>query len=379
MKICHFSSVHQVWDTRVFYRECVSLATQHEVTLIAIGEKSGIINGVQVIAIPKPKSFLQRFIVTAFKVFREALHQDAALYHIHDAEMIPYGIALSLSGKKVVYDIHENTYHDILLKPWIKPAIKPFLATSYNLLLRIAKQHLHFIVVVAHPRFLPAFFVKPEECTIIQNFADVKQLLPYRVLDRASIAGNDIFYIGMIRDMYYEVDPLLEAIYRHQQHGTIIRLHLIGYFGAKANQDFSHLSFWPHIQHQVIFYGRLEMAEAYEISKSCKVGICLKNQPAEMLVSHERKLFEYMAIGLPAIFAHTHIYKELNDEAQCGIAVDLSNPQEIYEALKTLLSDGIGLNQKALNAANASDTKFNWHADFEKLLQCYSDLVQTES
>ena len=37
-KVCHFSSVHHVWDTRVFYRECVSLAKEFDVTLIAIGK-----------------------------------------------------------------------------------------------------------------------------------------------------------------------------------------------------------------------------------------------------------------------------------------------------------------------------------------------------
>lgn len=379
MRVCHFSSVHHIWDTRVFYRECVSLATRHQVTLIAIGEKSGNINGVKVIAIPKPKSFLKRFTLSAFHVFKEALYADAQLYHIHDAEMIPYGIVLALSGKKVIYDIHENTYHDILLKPWVKPYLKNAAAKAYNLLLKIAKQFFHFIVVVAHPRFLPAFFVKEEACTIVQNFADTRQLMPYRMLNRELLPTNEIFYIGMIRDMYYEVDELLHALYLLKKNGLQIKLHLIGYFGAKANQGFAHLSFWEEIKEQVHLYGRLEMADAYEISKQCKIGICLKDQPPEMLVSHERKLFEYMAIGLPSIFTNTHIYQELNTETDIGINVDLTSSEAIASAISLMLSQGFGLNQKALNAVNASDTKYNWHADLEKLFKCYEGLVQTET
>jgi hypothetical protein len=149
MKICHFSTVHSIWDTRVFQRECVSLAKKHQVTLIAIGEKSGLIKGVK-----KPNFFFKRFTLTAFHVFKEALFTDADIYHIHDAEMIPYGIVLALNGKQVVYDIHENTYHDILLKPWVKPWIKKIAALAYNVLLRVAKHFLYFIVVVASPRFL---------------------------------------------------------------------------------------------------------------------------------------------------------------------------------------------------------------------------------
>jgi len=43
VKVCHFSSVHKIDDTRVFYRECVSLAQDFDVTFIGIGDFTGTI------------------------------------------------------------------------------------------------------------------------------------------------------------------------------------------------------------------------------------------------------------------------------------------------------------------------------------------------
>lgn len=374
MKICHFSTVHSIWDTRVFQRECVSLAKHHQLTLIAIGEKSGLIKGVNVIGIKKPNSFFKRFTLTAFHVFKEALYADAEIYHIHDAEMIPYGIVLALNGKQVVYDIHENTYHDILLKPWVKPWIKKIAALAYNVLLRVAKHFLYFIVVVASPRFLNSFFVKEEECSIIQNFADIQQLAPYRVSNRAALPGNHLFYIGMIRDMYYEVDYLLAAMWALKKKGIDTHLHLIGYFGNGVIKGFDHLPYWEEIKQQVTYYGKLSIEDSYGISKQCKIGVCLKDQPEEMLVSHERKLFEYMAVGLPAIFTHSHIYSALNQQCNIGVTVNLKSAHEIANAIERLLLDPNGLNQKSEQGLYWSQNQYNWEKEYAKLEKVYLKL-----
>ncbi|MDZ4667700.1 MAG: hypothetical protein SGJ00_07430 [bacterium] len=72
IKVCHFSSVHHVWDTRVFYRECVSLANDFDVTLIAIGSGTSTLNGVRVIGIPKPANFFIRFLYCIQSVYRSS-------------------------------------------------------------------------------------------------------------------------------------------------------------------------------------------------------------------------------------------------------------------------------------------------------------------
>ncbi|MFN5921352.1 MAG: hypothetical protein ACK45I_08640, partial [Bacteroidota bacterium] len=144
-RICHFASVHTTDDTRVFHRECVSMARYFDVHLIAIGKQSGLIHGVHVTAVPTPKTRLHRLLFTTWVVFLKALRVNARIYHIHDAELLPFGILLSLLGKKVIYDIHENTYEDIRHKPWIPRYIKFFASRIYRFTEWVASWYMHFI------------------------------------------------------------------------------------------------------------------------------------------------------------------------------------------------------------------------------------------
>ena len=41
------------------------------------------------------------------------------IVHFHDSELIPIGLILKLSGIKVIYDVHENLYKQILGKSYI--------------------------------------------------------------------------------------------------------------------------------------------------------------------------------------------------------------------------------------------------------------------
>jgi len=375
-KVCHFSSVHQVWDTRVFYRECVSLAKEFDVTLIAVGEGNYIKQDVRVIGIPKPKNFWYRYLCTIWKVFILTVKVDTQIYHIHDAEMVPFGIVLSLLGKKVIYDIHENTHGDILLKPWLPKPVRKILASLYNLVLKIASRFMHFIIVVADPKFLPNFFVKEADCTIIQNFADTSEMDEFRVIDRHLLPNNHLFYVGMIRDMYYSIDPILEAIAILKEKGIRIDLHLVGYFGSKTNTKLDTVACWKSIQDQVHYYGFLETKEAYKISMQCKIGICIKNQPEDMLVSHERKLFEYMAIGLPSIFCNRSIYTDLNTKTSIGLAINIESPDEISVAIADLLQNDKNYAASQNNFIHSSAV-YNWQKEEQKLLKLYRILLTT--
>ncbi len=375
IKVCHFSTVHSIIDTRVFHRECVSLAKHFDATFIGIGNFTGIRNDVNIIGIPKPESRIQRMFSSSLKVFKLAIKTKAKIYHIHDAEMIPFGIIFSLLGKKVIYDIHENTKQDILLKPWIPESRKKIIANAYELTLKIASKFLHFIPVVAHEKFLPIFQVKKNQYTVIQNYADANQMKKYCIEDRNILPGNHLFYIGMIKDMYYDFGKLLDAVYLLKQENFPVYVHCVGYYGARTNPGFDEHPRWKEVKDNFHFYGYLDMDTGYQISMQCKVGICIKNQPENMLVSHERKFFEYMAIGLPSIFCNSEIYTEVLNKFPIGIAVDLQNPNEIATALKKLFTDKTFYDNCVNSCKAAIDEKYNWESQEILLLDLYQKLI----
>ncbi len=376
IRVCHFSSVHSIHDTRVFSRECVSLAKYFDVTLIAIGNFSGQKQGVRIIGIPLAKTKLERFFGTTFKVFVSAIKTEADIFHIHDAEMLPFALVLGLLGKNVVYDIHENTKQDILLKPWLKQDLKAKAARMYDALLKFSSRFVHYIPVVANDQFLPIFHVKHKQYTVIQNFADVDEMRKYKVEDRLILPDNHIFYVGMIKDMYYDFNVLIEAVHQLKQKGFIVFVHAVGYFGANVKHDFEDNKYWHEVKEQIHFYGKLSMDTAYKISMQCKLGICLKNQPEEILVSHERKFFEYMAVALPSVFCQSKIYKDINDKYKIGEAIDLKSAEQMALAIQIILSNDDEYRLMQANCIKASEEKYNWKSQENLLVNLYESLIR---
>ena len=103
--VVHFSSVHQVGDVRVFLKECRSLADAgYRVTLIARGEKSDVLDGVQRIGLSHSArgGRIGRMVLGTINVAREAWSKNADLYHFHDPELIPVGLFFKARGKRVI-------------------------------------------------------------------------------------------------------------------------------------------------------------------------------------------------------------------------------------------------------------------------------------
>ncbi len=87
VKVCHVTSVHPRYDTRIFIKECTSLANVgYDVTLlVADGKTDEIKNGVKIISVTGiPKSRFQRIIKSSNIMYKKALEVDAEIYHLHD-------------------------------------------------------------------------------------------------------------------------------------------------------------------------------------------------------------------------------------------------------------------------------------------------------
>lgn len=373
LKVCHFASVHTTTDTRVFHRECTSLAKFFDVTFIGIGNKSGLMNNVNVIAVPKPSNRIYRLLFTTWKVFFLAWKQHADIYHIHDAELIPFAFLFALRGKKVIYDIHENTYEDIMRKPWILDSFRWVLGLLFKTLEWLSAQSMYTILVIAKPEFAKKFITRKR--VIIQNFADFEQFNSYRITQRQAIVANNLFYIGTVYDYYYDLIPIIKALHILKQQGKIIHFHCVGYKGRYVDTVLSKLPEYQELKEQLHFYGYLNTTEGYEISKTCKVGLCLKNQPEEILLSHERKFFEYMAAGLPVLACNYHIYKEIIDTHQIGKYVTIDDATAISAALDELFFTTQKLDMYAANGVDAAELTFNWHAEETKLIDLYNNMA----
>jgi len=121
-RICHITTVHNTFDTRIFYKECKSLAKYFgTVYLIAPSREDYEINGVKIVKIPRFKNRLLRITLGNAFAFIKALRTKSKIYHFHDPEFLPWALLLKLLTKaKVIYDVHEDNFTSIREKKWIK-------------------------------------------------------------------------------------------------------------------------------------------------------------------------------------------------------------------------------------------------------------------
>ena len=137
MKICHLTSVHKRYDTRIFLKECRSTAKHGFETVLVVSDGLGneTKEGVSIIDIGKffhlaeDSSRLKRMRKTLGKMYTEAIKQDADCYHFHDPELMIVGYKLLRKGNKVIYDAHEDLPKGIYSKPYIKTFLQPIVST----------------------------------------------------------------------------------------------------------------------------------------------------------------------------------------------------------------------------------------------------------
>ncbi len=105
--VCHFSSVHNALDNRIFYKEAQSLhRAGYQVILIAVHPCDEAIDGIKIIGMPNLARWKRPLLW--WKLYRKILVTPADLYHFHDTELLLIAPLIRLwTRKPVIYDVHE--------------------------------------------------------------------------------------------------------------------------------------------------------------------------------------------------------------------------------------------------------------------------------
>ena len=117
----HLASTHPPFDTRIFHKECKTLANAgYRVTLIVPHDGDEVVDEVHIRSVPKPKDGKERLSKTLGHIYRAALAESKeAIFHVHDAELIFHTFLLKMRGRTVVYDVHEDTPRQVMHQHWI--------------------------------------------------------------------------------------------------------------------------------------------------------------------------------------------------------------------------------------------------------------------
>ena len=366
-RVCLLTSVHGPFDVRIFHKEAQSLARKgYSVTIVAPHSEDTQRDGVEIKAVPVPRTRSERMSLTLWRVFRCALSTNASVFHFHDPELIPVGMLLKLLGKRVVYDVHEDVPADILDKSWIAPSLRWPIARAAAWTETLAACRFDAIVA-ATPRIADSF---PNIKTLtVQNFPQVNvqvdaETTPYG--DREPL----ISYVGGISELRGAWE-MIEAMGLLSE-SVPARLQLAGFFDPpESQQKLASKPGWERVD----FLGWLSPAEVRELlGRSC-LGVVVFHPIENHIMSQPNKLFEYMSAGLPVVASNFPLWRSIIQEARCGILVDPTNPTAIAEAIRWLLERPAEAESMGLRGREAVRRIYNWENEEQKLVELYAQLM----
>ena len=364
VKVRHLSTVHNIGDTRIVHKELKSLQEAgFDVALIACHDGDTSVAGVPVLGIGEATGGRgYRMSVKALQLFRRALRERADIYHFHDPELMPVGIALRLLGKKVIYDVHEDVPKQILHKFWISPLIRrpiAFLARTAEALTASLVNG----VVSATPSIAEKF---PRHKTIVcQNFPE-KGLALERNTKPFSERRSAFIYIGGLT-AHQGITEMVTAFAELPDEVT-------GLFAGVFDEDPAPIEAMPGWAH-VNYVGRLTRPEVVDALRDSQVGIVIDHPITNYVDAYSTKMFEYMACGIPFVASDFPLWVGIVDDASCGTTVDPYDTKAVASAISAYLDDPELAAATGERGRQAILNKFNWSIEFEKLLQHYKGLI----
>ena len=372
------SSVHRWDDTRILYRQAVSLSALGKVALFAPAPfRKKKIGNITIIGIPpwQHKHQRIRLITGLYITFRNNIKHIKSI-HIHDPELLPVIYLLHHKNKHLglIYDMHENYKELIYSKLWIPSFLRSAIKKIY---IWIEEKVIPEISgAIYSPKDLKNNLLSLNSRVVrIENYPILKRESAIHNLDEIKRGNNKVVYLGEMRRIRGILE-LIEAIKVVSKTINNIRLEFIGR-AVPANFEWEIKSKIQqlNLESYISVRGHLPYDEALGLARDANIGIVTFLPTPNNLSCLPNKLFEYMQLCLPVIASNFPHYAEIIGKSNCGLLVDPSDPNSIALGIIKLLSDPDLAKKMGNNGRRAVDNEYNWENESNKLLNFYSETL----
>lgn len=367
MKVVHLTSVHPRYDTRIFVKECVSLAKHgFEVYLVvADGKGDEEKENVHIYDVGKPNGRLDRMRNAPNRVLKKAIGLDASIYHFHDPELISIGLKLKKMGKKVIFDVHEDTPKQILSKPYLHKALRSLISKVFGAYEQWASKQLDAIVA-ATPFLRDKFLQFGATAVDVNNYPLLSEFAIGKI--DWSQKQNYVCYVGGLS----RVRGILEIVEAMQYAQNNTRLKIAGsYSEASLEQEVMQSTGWNNVD----ALGWQNRAGIQDVLNGSVAGLVTLHPIINYLDALPVKMFEYMAAGIPVIASDIPLWKQIIDENQCGVCVNPFDSKAIAQAINHLVENPENAEKMGYNGQQAVLKKYNWSIEEQKLIMLYRQLI----
>jgi glycosyltransferase involved in cell wall biosynthesis len=360
------TSAHPPFDVRIFHKECRSLlAGGHEVVLIAPAPENGKCQGIQLVPIPCWTNRLVRIARGGYSVYREACRQRADVYHLHDPELLPVGMALRAMGKRVIYDSHEDLPRTISYKSYVPRSLRPLVSRIVEGIEACACRRISALIA-ANPVIATRFSDIAREVVVIHNYPRVEEI--QRTTGSRVLRGNgSLVYVGMRITRARGVEEMIRAV------GLLppsmpVRLKLVGALDPNnLMESLSRVPGWDRTD----YLGPLGRAGIVQALHQARAGLVILHPEPNYLTAEPVKLFEYMCAGIPAIASDFPVCRKIIEQSKCGLLVNPLDPKDIAQAIEYLWTHPEEADAMGRRGQQTIRERYNWSNEEKVLLALY--------
>ena len=366
--VVHLTTVHLPFDTRIFQKECRSLAKEgYRVSLIVPHVTHESVDGVDIIPLPRFHNRLIRMSRGVREIYRFARRLEADLYHCHDPELMPVGIMLKLSTRaRVVYDVHEDYPKNMRSKKWLFPPLRFLASWGMRGCERVTAGLVNGIV--AATEHIATRF-PPKRTHVVRNHPLLEMMSHSPDHHRKFENNLNLIYTGGITDHrgIQQIVQALDYVKTPQARLILLGRNMHPYIAdeIRSMPGYRRVEYLGHVPYETMFR-HLDSAAIGLICNQPRYGYDL---------ALPNKLFEYMSAGLPIIASNFKSWEEIVKGNDCGIMVDPTSPEEIATAIDYLLSNPGIRRLMGRKARQAVKQRYNWEQEEKKLLKLYRELL----
>lgn len=366
MKICHMTSAHAPKDSRIFYRECISLANAgYQTYLVAPGEYM-VEQEVIICGVGKPyRNRLKRMILMTKKVYKKALEIDADIYHIHDPELLPFAMKLKRCGKTVIFDSHENVLKQIQEKTYIPKVIRGLTSRYLGSFYKKTFKCMDAIITVDS-------MMEKEYLNLSGKVVIVANYPPYQKICQKSRPTNEVFtvcFAGGISPQWNH-----ETIIRAIEPIENIRYIMCGEGDCSYINQLKSMPGWDKVDYR----GLVTYESALRFLSESDMGIALcsysNNTNGKKGTLGNTKLFEIMMMDLPLLCTDFEVWKNIIETNQCGICVSPTDVAAVRAGIIYFMNHRTEATKMGKCGNCAVEKMYNWERENEKLLELYREL-----
>jgi glycosyltransferase involved in cell wall biosynthesis len=371
-RVVHLTTAHPSTDVRVFWKECRGLAMAGFDVVLLTADKPVSDKTVRVETVKHPSNRLIRFAITGAYLFVAALRTRGTLFHAHDPDLLPYLQVLRLLGKRVIFDMHEDTPKSILSKDWLPLSSRAVVARVYKYVERILLTGIP--VVFAEDSYAVDYgWIK--QSAVVRNYpilADVRAAA--RNVEEEQLT---LIYAGAISEARGSV-TCIEAVAECRKRGLEVRLVLIGSLTLSHREELMALVTSQQLQDWVTILGPVEPPVVWSSISRAQIGLALLHDEPNYVASIPTKILEYMTLGKPVVASNFQLYRQIVGVHNCGFCVDPTSLKDVADALERLVRSPDLRRALGENGAEVAQSQFDWTGELNALVAFYTVILGSQ-